>query len=174
MISPFGPIGSNCLIPSPKRLPIPAAMITNVVFFIAHSFPKDQLSRSLVPSNKFIRQTFFPSPLFAGLDSQDHHNIFFCLRLTFQSNHTYYQYMQYFLLHHRETFLYFAYKPLTAHIIFSVSATPTLWLTAHFFRIHMNILKFKIQKPILLFIGRHMITGLALAVAIPHGNMLHI
>lgn len=34
MISPFGPTGSNCLMPPPKRLPIPAAMTTNVTFFI--------------------------------------------------------------------------------------------------------------------------------------------
>ena len=32
MISPFGPIWANCLIPSPNLEPIPAAMIINVVF----------------------------------------------------------------------------------------------------------------------------------------------
>lgn len=34
MISLCKPTGSNCLIPPPKRDPIPAAMISNIVFFI--------------------------------------------------------------------------------------------------------------------------------------------
>ena len=32
------PTGSNCLIPVPKRLPIPAAMISNVVFITSSSY----------------------------------------------------------------------------------------------------------------------------------------
>ena len=32
MISPFGPILANCLIPSPNLEPIPAAIMINVVF----------------------------------------------------------------------------------------------------------------------------------------------
>ena len=37
MISPDGPTGVSCLIPPPKRLPIPAAIITSVVSFFKSS-----------------------------------------------------------------------------------------------------------------------------------------
>lgn len=34
MISSWSPTGSSCLMPVPKRLPIPAAMISSVVDFV--------------------------------------------------------------------------------------------------------------------------------------------
>ena len=34
IISPFNPTGASCLIPPPNREPIPAAMITKVVFIL--------------------------------------------------------------------------------------------------------------------------------------------
>ena len=42
MISPFGPILANCLIPPPKREPIPAAIIINVVFILSKNLLVNQ------------------------------------------------------------------------------------------------------------------------------------
>ena len=68
MISPFGPILANCLIPPPKREPIPAAIIINVVFI---------LSKTLLV-NPYIHYTkmYTPSQVDYSLDTKQTPNAF--------------------------------------------------------------------------------------------------
>lgn len=67
MISPFGPTGSNCLIPPPKWMPIPAAIITKVIFFMllyAPDFGYSIVSESVTP----------PSPTSPDFSAYPHPN----------------------------------------------------------------------------------------------------
>ena len=68
MISPFGPILAHCLIPPPKREPIPAAIIINVVFILS----------KILLVNPYIHYTkmYTPSQVDYSLDTKQTPNAF--------------------------------------------------------------------------------------------------
>ena len=58
MISPFGPTGANCLIPPPKRLPTPAALMIQTGFVIVHPILA-HISKYMIPASaKIVNREF--------------------------------------------------------------------------------------------------------------------